>query len=56
MTLFYQYAPASDDLDRLADAVEAAYTKSPSAVRRIIVSQPNKGLTAFADAFPLKGE
>jgi len=52
----YEYAPASDDLVRLADAVEAVYAKSPSAVRRLIVSPPSNGLTAFADAFRLKGK
>ncbi len=52
----YEYAPASDDLVRLADAVEAAYAKSPSSVRRIIASPPTDGLIAFADAFRLKGK
>lgn len=52
----YAYAPASQDLVRLADAVEAAYAKSPGAVRRIIVSPAGDGLAAFSDAFRLKGE
>jgi len=52
----YHYAPASHDLVRSVDAVEVAYAKSPAAVRRIIVSPPSSGLTAFADAFRLKGE
>jgi len=50
----YEYAPASDDLVRLADGVEAAYAKSPSAIRRILVSPSSNGLSAFADAFRLK--
>jgi len=50
------YAPASADLDRLAGAVEAHYSKSPDAVRRIIIRSANPGLTAFADAFRLGGD
>ncbi len=54
--LAYGYTPASDDLARMADAVEAVYAKSPDAVRRIIVSPSAKSLTAFADAFRLRRE
>lgn len=52
----YGYAPASADLACLVDAAEAAYATSPNAVRRMIVSSPNIGLTAFADAFRLRKE
>ena len=51
-----QYAPATAELDRLALAAEARYATAPDAVRRIIVKAGNPGLTAFADAFRLKGK
>lgn len=49
-----RYAPASPDLDRLAMGAEAMYARSPDAVRRMIVSAANPGITAFADAFKLR--
>ena len=49
-----QYAPVSDDLDRLVAAADALYASSPDAVRRLIVAAANPGLTAFADAFRLR--
>ncbi len=49
-----RYAPASPDLDRLAEGAEAMYARSPDAVRRMIVSAANPGITAFADAFRLR--
>jgi hypothetical protein len=49
-----RYAPASADLDRLVAQAEALYAKSPDAVRRMIVSAANPGITAFADAFRLR--
>lgn len=49
-----RYAPASDDLDRLAGQAEALYASSPDAVRRMIVAAANPGITAFADAFRLR--
>ena len=45
------YAPASARLAALAAQAEARYAKSPDAVRRLIVSATNPGLTAFVDAF-----
>lgn len=48
------YRPASADLERLADAAETYYARSPDAVRRLIVMGANGGLTAFADAFRLR--
>jgi hypothetical protein len=51
-----RYAPASPDIERLADATEALYAKKPDAVRRIIVSSAADGLAAFADAFRLRRE
>jgi DNA-binding transcriptional regulator PaaX len=49
-----RYAPASPDIERLADATEAIYAKKPDAVRRMIVSSATDGVTAFADAFRLR--
>ena len=48
------YAPASAGLDRLVGQAEALYAKTPDAVRRMIVSGANPGITAFADAFRLR--
>ena len=49
-----RYSPATEDLDRLAEAAAALYAKSPDAVRRTIVAGANPALTAFADAFRLR--
>ena len=49
-----RYAPASPDIERLADATEALYAKKPDAVRRMIVAAASDGVTAFADAFRLR--
>ena len=49
-----RYAPASDDLDALVARAEALYATSPDAVRRMIVSAANPGITAFADSFRLR--
>lgn len=49
-----RYAPASDDLDALAEAAAGRYAKSPDAVRRTIVAAANPSITAFADAFRLR--
>ena len=49
-----RYAPAASDVDRLVERTEEFYAKSPNAVRRIIASAANPGLTAFADAFRLR--
>jgi hypothetical protein len=49
-----RYAPTSDDLDKLVAEVEALYSTSPDAVRRMIVSAANSGITAFADSFRLR--
>lgn len=51
-----RYQPASDELDRLAAAAQNRYSVAPDAVRRIIVRSANEGITAFADAFRLKGK
>jgi hypothetical protein len=49
-----RYAPASPDIERLADAIEELYAKKPDAVRRLIVAAASDGLTAFSDAFRLR--
>ncbi len=51
-----RYQPASAALGALFEAAEALYLKSPDAVRRTIVSATNPGITAFADAFRLRGD
>lgn len=51
-----RYAPASDDLSRLADVTQALYAKKPDAVRRLIVSGAIPGLSAFSDAFRLRND
>lgn len=48
-----RYSPARPDTDRLVERTEEFYAKSPNAVRRIIASAANPGLTAFANAFRL---
>ncbi len=51
-----RYAPASPDIERLADATEDLYARKPDAVRRIIVTSAAGGVTAFANAFRLRRE
>ena len=49
-----RYSPANSGADRLVERTEELYAKSPNAVRRIIASAVNPGVTAFADAFRLR--
>ena len=49
-----RYSPANTNSDKLVVRTEDVYAKSPNAVRRIIASAVNPGLTAFADAFRLR--
>lgn len=49
-----RYAPATQDLEKMADATEALYAMKPDAVRRMIVVAAADGVTAFADAFRLR--
>ena len=51
-----RYRPAHGDADRLVEQTEELYAKSPNAVRRIIASSANPGITAFANAFRLRKE
>lgn len=50
------YQPASERTDSLADAAESLYSRSPDAVRRLIVGAMPNPLAAFADAFRLRKE
>lgn len=50
----FRFAPASDELDRLAQALEAAYAERPASVVRAILSAPSEKLKFFADAFRIK--
>lgn len=49
-----RYRPVTPELEKLVGGAEAMYAKSPDAVRRMIVSAANPGITAFADAFRLR--
>ena len=49
-----RYAPASEELDALTRGADALYSRSPDAVRRLIVTAATPGLSAFADAFRLR--
>ena len=49
-----RYAPATGEIDRLADAAEQLYARKPDHVRRQIVAVGHNQLTAFADAFRLR--
>ena len=51
-----RYGPASRSLENLVAATEELYGRSPDAVRRIIISAANPSLTAFANAFRIKGD
>jgi hypothetical protein len=51
-----RYAPASDDLSRLADVTQALYAKKPNAVRRVIIGETVQGLSAFANSFKLRND
>ena len=52
----YRYAPASGPLEEMVSATELLYRTRPDMVRRIIVAASTSQLTAFSDAFRLKGE
>lgn len=50
-----RYAPAGSDLRRLVEMARDNYASRPDAVRRVIVSGAASGVSAFADAFRLRG-
>jgi hypothetical protein len=49
-----RYAPASADIESLANEAEHYYAKKPDAVRRMIVTASHGQLRAFSDAFKLR--
>ena len=49
-----RYSPASAELDTLMEVTEQFYSRSPDAVRRLIIAAATPGLAAFADAFRLR--
>lgn len=49
-----RYAAAAPDLDSLVVATAEYYAASPGAVRRLIISGADGGISAFADAFRLR--
>lgn len=50
------FLPMTPELSALADGAEELYERKPDAVRRLIVASAAPGLTAFADAFRLRGD
>lgn len=48
------FMPASESVAALVEQTEALYAVKPDAVRRLIVTSPTSGITAFADAFRLR--
>ena len=46
-----KYAPATEGLDELVEETQRLYARKPDAVRRLIVSSPTTGLSAFAESF-----
>jgi hypothetical protein len=52
----YSYAPASRDLAEMVSATEQLYRSRPDTVRRIIVAGAANELSAFSDAFRLRGD
>ena len=51
-----RYQPASPDLALHVRETERIYRERPDSVRRLIVRRSAGGLTAFSDAFNLRGE
>jgi hypothetical protein len=51
-----RYAPASQEIERLAVETIRQYAKRPDAVRRIIVFADQTGLHAFSEAFKLRAD
>lgn len=51
-----RYSPVSPDLEKQVVEAESLYRARPDAVRRMIIASSAVGLTAFADAFKLKGD
>lgn len=52
----FGYAPVNKEMADYMDKAERLYESRPDHVRRLIVTQSMHGLTAFANAFRLKGD
>lgn len=50
----FRYAPESDELDQLVDALANAYSRALIAVTTAIHSKPRSSVRQFADAFVLR--
>ena len=46
-----RYSPASRELEQAIDKVQLLYAERPDAIRRLIVTSANIGLSAFANSF-----
>lgn len=51
---FYQYAPATPELDDAVRRLDAINAERPVAVIKEIISAPNDKLTSFVEAFRLR--
>ena len=49
-----RYSPASRELEQAMDKIQLLYAERPDAIRRLIVTSSNTGLSAFADSFRLR--
>ena len=49
-----RYSPASRNLEQAVDKIQLLYAERPDAIRRLIVTSSNTGLSAFADSFRLR--
>jgi hypothetical protein len=49
-----RYSPVSQELEQAMDKVQLLYAARPDAIRRLIVTSSNTGLSAFADSFRLR--
>lgn len=49
-----RYSPATRELEQAMDKIQSLYAERPDAIRRLIVTSSNTGLTAFAESFRLR--
>lgn len=49
-----RYSPASRELELATDKIRSLYAERPDAIRRLIVTSSNTGLSAFAESFRLR--
>lgn len=50
----FAYQPASSEAAALVAEIEAAYSRTPMALVKLIVDTPNEKIRSFADAFKIK--